>query len=251
MKDKRGDKMAKQGLNLTAIIVVAMVVLAGIGVFYIYQQQKSESTVTANGNSQMSVMPDEVSVYLMIETRNLSAETAKNDNAVISEKVMAALKGLGIADKDIETQNFNINPEIDWTSGTQKITGYIVQNSLIVKTKDFSLVGKIVDSSVDAGSLVNSINFELSNEKSNQYKTLAIANATQDARIKAEAIAAGLGKTVGRLISVSASDYNYYPYPIYARAEAGGMADAKVAATQIQPKNIDVSASASVVYQIK
>ena len=241
----------KVDLNITAILVVLILVLAGFGGLYWYQGQKSASTISSNGNAQMQVMPDEVSVSLQIQTKDLSAEVAKNENARISKNVMDALLALGIAKADIETQNYNIYPEYDWSDGTQKLIGYSASNSINVKTKNFDLVGKIVDSSVNAGALVNNINFELSNQKSNEYKTLVLANATQDAKVKAEAIAAGLGKTLGSLVSVSASDYNYMPYPLFARAEGGMASDAMKVATDIQPRNIDVSASATVIYKLK
>jgi uncharacterized protein YggE len=72
-----------------------------------------------------------------------------------------------------------------------------------VTTEDFSNVGNVIDAAVDAGALVSYINFELSVERSNEYKMLVMTNASLDAKQKAEAIASGLGKTVGRLVSIT------------------------------------------------
>lgn len=237
-----------QKLNLTVIIAAIIIVIGILIGVYLIKGPSNEQTISTTGNAQITVAPDQAVVYLSIQTRDKSADKAKDQNAVISEKVLTALDKIGIEKSDIETQNYNINPEYDWNSGTQKIIGYAASNEIKITSKDFSNVGKIVDAAVDAGSLVSYINFELSNEKNNKYKTQVLATASQDAKTKAEAIASGLGKKLGSLVSVSAQDYNYMPYPLF-RAEAG--ASVKEAVTDIQPKNLDVTATVSVSYRIK
>lgn len=242
--------------NITAIIVAIIVVIGVLLAVWLLVGRMpattTGNTISATGNAQMTVMPDEAVVYVMVETHELTAEKAKDENSRISDAVNTALLNVNIAKSDIQTQNFNIYPEYDWSNGTQTLKGYVASNQLVVKTKDFSNVGKIVDAAVDKGGLVNSINFDLTNDKTNEYKKTVLANASQDAKAKAEAIAAGLGKKLGKLVSVQASDYNYMPYPIYARSDmmASGAAEAKVAATNIQPHSLDVTATVSVSYAI-
>jgi uncharacterized protein YggE len=79
-----------------------------------------------------------------------------------------------------------------------------------------------------------------------------LAEASKDAKIKAESIATGLGKKLGSLVSVSAQDYNYMPYPLYSRdmAVAEGL-EIKQVVTNIQPKNLEISSTVSVIYNIK
>ncbi len=240
-------------LNITAIVVVLIVIIGAIvGIVLLKSGSVSEQTVSASGNYQKGVAPDQVVVYVLVQTKdNVSADNAKNENARISDNVMTALIKTGLEKKDIETESYSINPEYDWSSGSQKLIDYVASNTLKVTTKDFSNAGEIVDGAVNAGALINNINFELSNEKSNEYKATALAEASKDAKMKAESIAAGLGKKLGKLVSVSASDYNYMPYPIYARAEMAGSTDAMKVATDINPQNVDISASATVVYEIK
>ena len=240
--------MAAQNLNLTAIIIAVLLIASFFAVFYFYQMEKNKATVTATGNSQMKVAPDQAVVYLLIQTKASSAEQAKDQNAVISDNVLTALIKVGVERKDIETENYNIYPEYNWTSGEQKIIGYTASNNIKVTTEDFNNVGKIVDASVDSGALVSYINFELSNDKNNKYKAIVMANASLDAKNKAESIATGLGKRTGGIVSVSTSDYYYQPYPLY-RAE-GATQDVKSVATNIQPKSLDISATVTVTYQI-
>jgi len=239
-------KEREKGFWFRLIIVLAVGILIGSYVL----KEKERKTISASGNSQISVVPDEAVVYLLIETRNESAEGAKDQNAWISEKVIAELGRVGLNKEGIETENYNIYPEYDWINGIQRLRGYVASNYIKITLKEFNKVGKVVDASVDSGALINSINFELSNEKMNEYKAMALANASQDAKKKAEAIVAGLGKKLGSLVSISAPEYSYMPYPLY-RMEAAEGADVKSVATNIHPRNIEVSASVNVVYEIK
>jgi len=231
--------MKKTIINYSVIVLILVVV---IGAFYLYN--KDAQTVEVIGNSQITVPPDEVSVYLSIETSGKTAEEAKNKNSEITNNVISSLKQLGI--ESIETENFNIYQDYDYQSGKTK--GYKASNYIKVKTNNFDLIGKVIDSSVDKGALISSINFELSSEKSNEVKADALAKASQDAKMKAGAIAQGLDKKLGSLVSVSTSDYNYIPYPLF---REGSAEDAKAATINIQPKNLDIQASVKAIYKIR
>ena len=237
--------------NLTAIII-AVVVIAGIltGI-YMLSSRTAGTTVSATGNFQTKVAPDEAIVYVLVQTKGVTAEAAKNENSRISDSVLTSLIKIGIERKDIQTENFNIYPEYDWSNGTQNLIGYAASNYIKVITKDFNNVGKIVDAAVDSGALINYINFDLSIEKSNEFKAAVLANASLDARRKAEAIAGGLGKKLGALVRVETSDYNYYPVPLYRAEEAAADVSVKSVATNIQPTNLDITATVSVTYKVK
>jgi uncharacterized protein YggE len=115
-------------------------------------------------------------------------------------------------------------------------------------------IGGVIDAGVSAGAGISYINFELSQSKQNDYKVQALKDATEDAKIKAGAIVSGLGKTLGRLISVSDTSFNYYPWPIY-QSRDGGVAvsgvEAKSATTNIVPGEQEVSASVIAVFKIR
>lgn len=226
--------------HTTSIIIgIAVIVIA----ILLYSNLKDAQTVEVIGNSLITVPPDQVLVYLQIQTKASTAEEAKNKNSEITNNVISSLKTLGLSP---ETENYNIYQEYDYSRN--KITGYSATNYIKVKTDDFDLTGKIIDSSVNAGALVNYINFELSTEKSNEIKKDALTEASKDAKSKAEAIAQGLDKKLGSLVSISTSDYNYIPYPLL---REGSSQDAKTVTVDIQPRNLDVTATVKAVYKIK
>lgn len=244
-------KILKGGFKMNnKILIGALIVIALLVGGYIYASSNA-AVVSAVGQSSLTVEPDEASVYLNVEARVLTAEDAKDKMTEISDNVLTELIKLGLERKDIQTSSFNVYPDYDWRNGRQDIKGYVASQQIIVKTDDFSKVAGIIDASVDSGALVNGINFELSQEKQNEYKAQALEEAGKDAKNKAEATASGLGKNIGDLVSVETQEYNYYPYPYYARAEgAVGNADAQKAVLNIVPTDLDVTASVKVTYKI-
>lgn len=237
----------KSDLNITLVSIVAIIVIGVIAGIYFFQNQSNTNTVTATGTYQTKVQPDQVLIYLSIQTKNSSAQDAKDKNSVITSDVLTSLNNLGISSSEIETENYNIYPDYNFTGGRQEIIGYTATNNIKITTSNFTNVGKIIDASVNSGALVSYINFQLSTQKTNDYKATALAEAAKDAKTKAQSIASGLGKNIGDLVSVSSSDFNYYPVPLYAE---GSSADVKQVVTNIQPKSLDITATVSVTYKI-
>ena len=214
--------------------------------------QSDKNVISATGIAQTKVKPDQVSIYLSIDILKDTAEQSKDENSIISNKVMASLKELGLKDGDIETLNYNIYPDYDWSKGQQKLKGYRATNSLKIKTKNFDILGKIIDDSVTAGAnRVDSIQFELSPERESAAKKDALERASKDAREKAEATAKGLNVKLGKIVSVTTQDYYYQPYRLF---EGGALTDAKSAVAEtpvINPQELETTANVMVSFELK
>ena len=235
--------------NRTIVIglIIAIIVIAGI----IYSSINTP-TVSAQGNSVLKATPDKVSVNVVIEAKNKTAQGAKDMHDKILNEVTLQLLKIGIERKDIKTVNFNIYPEYKWEDGKNEQIGYIARQDIIIETKNFDVVASIVDASIEAGALVSYINFELSDEKQSEYKTQALEEAGKDARKKAEATASGLDKKLGRLVSVQSEEFNYIPYRYFeATAEGGSTSQAKDAAINLAPRDLDVTATIRVEYKLR
>jgi len=250
-------KMNKQGssdsIKVTWIIVGAVVVLAVIALI-VFLSLRPGTTISTNGVSQVKAVPDLVSIYLNIETNGSDAAQAKNDNAEIVDKVTTGLLKLGINRDEITTESFNIYQDYDWSSGKQVLKGYKATYIMKVQLPSTKMnqAGSVIDVGVDNGALVNYINFELSLAKQNEYKAQALKQATEDARIKAESIASGLGKKVGGVVSIQDSGFYYNPWPIYRNdVMAMDSSEAKAAiSTNINPGQQDINAQVSVVFKL-
>ena len=129
----------------------------------------------------------------------------------------------------MKTENFNIYPEYNYNGGTQTLIDYKATNSLKIELsidkKD--KIGSVIDAGTNAGAGISYINFELTPALQQQAKAQAIENASVDARTKAEALANGFNKKLGRLVSVSLDQFNYNPWPIYASSSVSSWSSGK------------------------
>jgi len=241
----------KRNNTWVGLVALAVVILV-VAVMFYGKLGGNDRTLNAQGTATVKSMPDEVSVYVNIEVLKDTAEEAKNENSRISENVQTSLKNAGIT--NIETMNYNIYEDFDWTDDGRESNGFRATNILNIKTTDFDLVGKIIDLSVNAGATsIQSVNFELSDAKQSELKKQALAKASEDARLKAEGMAEGLGAKLGRIKSVSDSSYNYRAYPMLDMAETMGAGAVKSAVEDviINPRELEVSANVNVVFALK
>ena len=240
--------MKNNALLITLIIVIGALIL-GYGLMDKFPST-NEKTLTSQGTSLIKSMPDEASVYINIETLDSSSDLSKTKNDEISKKVNDALKLL-LVDK-VETSQYNIYEDFDYSQGERKSRGFKTTNILKVTVNDFSKIGKVIDSSVSAGATgISSVNFELSQARQNELKKQALEQASNDARLKAESIASGLNSKVTDIVSVSTSDFNYRPYPLYVMAEGAPLKSSTDIGTSISPQELEVTANVNVVFKLK
>ncbi len=232
-------------METKTLILIALIagILIVAGIYF----GLGKTTISSQGQAQVKVEPDLLGVYFSVEYKDASAETAKNKIA----ETVATLKDslLDVVDeKEITTQSFSVSPNYVWDGRKQVQDGYIARQEIIVKTERIDKAGRIVDKGVDAGALVNWINFELSQEAENEAKVKALEQASKDAKTKADATVKGLGKRLGGVVSVNTDDYYYQPYRYWDVAVAE--TSVKQAAVDITPADLEISAGVSVVYRV-
>ena len=249
----------KQAVQITLIIVSAVVFLSLIGLFTLYPAIPETNTVRGNGQASIDVMPDLVSIYFNVETKANTSQEAAEKNSEISDKLITNLLKEGFERDDIQTQSYNIREEYEWTEDKGRVPkGFVAIHSIKVKmpTSQSDKIGSVIDAGIDANATINYINFELTTESENQYKAEAIKIAAEDAKIKAEAIAEGLDKELGKLVSVQQTDFYYQPWRAYSMAE-GAITDEDTAQvkesiqTSIQPSEQKISASVVASFKLK
>src|SRR4028119_565759 len=74
-------------------------------------QTISGTRLDVSATGEVSRVPDVAIISAGVQTRSATATGAISENASRMERVRAALKAAGIADRDIQTANINLNPE--------------------------------------------------------------------------------------------------------------------------------------------
>ena len=247
----------KSSVQIALIIVAGIILLTLISIFTIKSFISSpKDSLDVNGQSTIKVTPDLITIYYNIETTGNTTKEASDKNAEITDKLRTETLKSGFKEEDLKTENFNIYPWQEWKNDAYVDKGWKATNSLKIELSadQTDKIADLVDAGANSGAGIGSINFELTEESQQKYKAEAIKMASQDARIKAEAIAEGFNKKVGRLISVSLNDYGYYPWPIYRAETAGGevnYAMAKESVVNIQPSDKEITAQVSATYKLR
>ena len=202
--------------------------------------QPQRPILSVDGRGTANTEPDMATVAVGITTYATDAGKAQNDNAWVAGEIQKAIAQLGIADKDIQTRNYSFYPNYSTDKDRRnEVTGYTVNNSVIVVVRDIKLTGKVIDAALNNGANeINSLDFSASDTKA--VRKVALLNAVQDARDKADIIAKGLGKRIVGIQNVSEST-GY----IETRRFGGNMlmAVAKDAATPIAPGSLSLTAN--------
>ena len=248
MKNSVDKKILITGMIIVGAIIVALILSNG------FNSGSTENTISSTGQSTIKVMPDLVNVYFNVQTTALTAKEATDKNTEIVGKMKKSLMDLGFNGEGIKTEGFNVYPNYDWKSGSQRITGYTTSHSVSIQIpiEEKEKLGSAIDAGINAGAGINYINYELTEENQRSYKIEAIKTATEDAKDKATALAEGAGQSLGKLVSISTSEFGYYPWVAYSQSDAGGISKSGAEiATSITPSEQDVSATVTAIFRIR
>jgi uncharacterized protein YggE len=206
-----------------------------------------EHTVTVSGVGQVSVAPDTADVMIGVSVTKPTVKDARAGAATSMTAIIAAVKKIGIADKDIATTNVSLSPVYDYSSGgsAPRLTGYQFSNTLKVTVRDLAKVAAVIDDSTAAGATtIQGISFRLDDPKTveAQARQLAMTNA----RSRADALVQAAGVSIKGVAMISEVSTSPVTYPSYA---VGAVAKDAVS-TPIQTGTTDITVQVTVSYLI-
>ena len=203
--------------------------------------------ISATG--EVTRIPDLAIISAGVQTLQPTATGAIEENATRMERVRAALKRAGIADKDIQTSSISLNPEYAYENNRPpRLTGYRATNTVNVKFRDLKRTGAILDALVAEGA--NQINGpNLTIDKPDEAYDEARVKAIAAGQARAELYARALGKRVVRLLSVSESG-GFVPPPMPYAMEMR-VAGAPMAKTDIEPGTQQLQVSLSMSFELQ
>jgi uncharacterized protein YggE len=160
-------------------------------------------------------VPDVAEVSLGVTTSRPTALEAVEANNLAMARLVEALKGRGVADKDIQTSQVSISPQytrpaepkpgVPEEATVPKVVGYEVSNAVRVTTRDRAKLGGLIDAAVKAGSnQINGISFSIGDRES-VLEGLR-AKAFDAARKKSELYARRAGMGLGPVPQIAESD---------------------------------------------
>lgn len=215
------------------------------------QIQATNPVVELSVNEIVRSAPDVAQIGAGVQTRAPTAREAVRENTAAMDRTVERLRSLGIERKDIQTANFNLNPQYQYNSetGEQTFTGYQVSNNVQVMLRNLDHAGEVLDALVQAGA--NNIygpNFTLEDDA--EAKAEARRNAFLRGMQQAEEFARMAGYSGVRLLEVSESFQGsgaVPPRPMAVRVSADA---AEGGAVPVEPGEVTTGVTLGLKYEM-
>lgn len=225
-------------LKITRALVMATVLSGSVlsvgfvAPAFAAETERREATIMVSGEGEAAIAPDMAVISLAVMRDAETAGEALSANSAAMAEVLADLRAQGIADKDLQTTDFSIQPKYKQetrTDGTYEapvIVGYTVSNGLTVRVRDLAKLGEIIDRSVKLG-VNQGGGISFTNDDPEAAVEAARKQAVEKAAAKAKTLTEAAGVKLGRVVEISENFARPMPQ-VYAAAPMAKMADESV-----------------------
>jgi uncharacterized protein YggE len=207
-------------------------------------------TIAVTGRGEARAAPDMARAVLGVSLRRPAAGEASAAAAAAMSAVLAAVRAAGVAETDVRTIDLQLSPVWEWEEATQRNRqdGYEARHLVEAVVRDLDALGPLLDAAAQAGATeVGGVVFDLADRAA--IEDLARRAAVADARRIAALLAEAAGESLGEPLSIAAGG-PAWPGPIALRAGAP-MADAAAAPPPVQPGELTIEATVSVVWALE
>ncbi len=265
----------QEAVNNPRVRNLVLAVLAALTVFllvaavselrsmrYIGSGVTATNTISVSGEGTVFAVPDIATFNVSVIERGKDVATAQKSATQKNNDIIEYLTEAGIEEKDIQTTDYSVNPQYDYSNtlcgggycppSNPKLVGYEVSQTLAVKVRDTDKAGDILSGVGSLGaSNVSGLSFTIDDEDA--VNAEAREKAIEDAKEKAEILADSLGVDIIRIVGFSEGGN----YPYYAKMEMqtslgrGGAMDGAAPAPQLPVGENKIVSNVTVVYEIR
>lgn len=234
---------------MKTLVIVPFVLLASVASAQT-TTAPSEPVVVVSGEGLVKATPDQAWVTFAVESRSKNPKDAQAQNAKAMTSVQERLTAAGIPKDAIRTLSYDLHLESDWVGGRQVPRGYLARNTIEVRLDDITRVGEAIDMAITSGANhVHGVRFDL--KQRDALEREALKRATADARARAEALAAGVGASIGRVLRIDAARGDYpMPPPVPMMREMAAQ-DARSVTTPVVAGEIEIRANVTLTASLK
>jgi len=248
MKRLAGKILATTALLLSALPACTQEVRPGPAA----ASQALVPVLTVSGDGEARTAPDEATIRLGVLAQAPTARAAQEQVNRTANAILEAVRKLGVAADQIQTQDLNLNPVYAQNQQGQegaepRIAGYQANNVVAVRLEKLELAGPVIDAGLAAGAnRLDGVLFGLRNDREARGK--ALAAAVSSAKAKAKALAHALDVRLVRILEVAEGGIQVAPQPLYKGRMA--MEAMAVSDTPVSSGQVGVSAAVTVRWEI-
>jgi uncharacterized protein len=242
---------------LASIFVVVLILYTLKSISFI-GRVPNVNTIVVSGHGESFAVPNIATVSFSVEKTAKTVVEAQNQVTTVMSDVLATLKTSGIAEKDIQTTSYDINPKYEYQSSVcaadlcppsrQILIGYTVSDTVQVKIRAIDTAGNVIGI-LGQKNVTNLSGLTLTVEDNSAVKTDARNKAITQARQQADLIAKSLGV---RLMSIASFNENSSAVPMYYSTKDAVMSSGVGAPTPSIPVGQNkASSDVSITYEIQ
>jgi uncharacterized protein YggE len=213
------------GTVICKAILILLITVSVVGA------DDAQRTIRVAGEGKATAVPDMATIQLGVVTQATQAVEAMSQNNEVAQRLMAELKKLQVAERDIQTSQFHVQP--DYERGPRgesrnTIVGYRVSNQITIRVRELPDLGNLLDALIRTGS--NQVSgISLGVNDSAAVMNMARVKAIEDAQARARLYAEAAGVMVGKVVAID-EQQAVFPQPVYlGRAMEMSAADVPIA----------------------
>jgi hypothetical protein len=244
----RYGKLALPAIGAALIAASILATACDEGQTIIQTGDATDVGVSVQGRGSAFGGPDVAVLQIGVQVTQPTVEAARNQAATSLKAVVDSLKVNGVADKDIQTVDFSVQPQYDFSGRVQVLRGYQVSNVVTARVRKLDTAGKAIDDATRAGgndAVVRGISFTI--DDPTELRSQARERAVADARRRAEELAKSTGVSLGKPISIVETISQGVPQPVIA-ARTGA---ADTVETPVQAGQLEVVVFVTIVYSME
>jgi len=238
--------------KLAIAIIILVALFYGGNLIYNFQTlpQNYPQEISVSGQGKIYAKPDVAVLVLGVESKGAKISDIVKDNTAKMNKIINDVKNLGVEEKDIQTTQYSITPEYNWTERAGRIfIGYVLNQQITLKIRDFEKIGSILDkATADGANTIGDLQFTIDDPE--QVRAQARAKAIEQAKEKAKTLASQSGLRIVKLLNVS-EGYVSTPQPMYEKAMGAGVVSLPSAVPEIQPGQMEIDSTVTLTYRVE
>lgn len=218
---------------------------------HIGEADRPERSITISADAKVTAAPDIAMTSVGMISKGKTVAEAQQENTKVMNGLIERMKALGIDEKDIQTNNYNIYPQYNFTEQDgQVLTGYEVNQSVQVKIRDVQKANQVLAAAGEAGANnVGGLQFTIDNPE--VYLAEARQKALDKVAEKRESLEESLGVQLGDVISYYESEGGNGMYASYNKGVAEEAMGGAVPAPSIQSGSMDIVMNINVIYEVR
>lgn len=211
-------------------------------------EENDENILVVSGMGKISLTPDIAHINAGVETIMKDAREAQDENAKIMDRIIKALKDAGIQEKDIQTANYSVHVEYDYSGNERRLIGYRVFNNVRIAVRQIDRVGEILTKMAEAGAN-NFFGINFGVEDSEEAYNEALKKAIDEAKDKASFMATQAGVSLGKPVAIHEGQA---PSGVpFGKGMDMARLESTAAQIPIMEGELEVQASVTIVFEIK